>query len=247
MALLVLVKLSWLNFLANRHIYISDRRVAEADWLFQFNKTGKWYAGLALKYWLYKNIKDAQGQLLYFNRSEHNQFYTPFGFALLKDTRNNQLNAVTGLYFKFLVQKYHGKTLNYSKVLLDGRKYFHWGNTVLALKNKFVYSNGPVLDPALFGGDETARGFYLGRYRPQYFNTFQAENRFVIYRRWGLAIFGGLSYLNYNNLKSPLVLVNGGAGLRFIMDRKEKINLRLDLAFGSHKNNGFYIAFGESF
>jgi len=40
---------------------------------------------------------------------------------------------------------------------------------------------------------------------------------------------------------------NYGIGLRFLMDKKDNINLRLDYVIGSQNNSGFYVSFGESF
>jgi hypothetical protein len=36
-------------------------------------------------------------------------------------------------------------------------------------------------------------------------------------------------------------------GIRFLADRKEKINLRIDYAAGIQGQRGFYFAFGEAF
>jgi hypothetical protein len=40
---------------------------------------------------------------------------------------------------------------------------------------------------------------------------------------------------------------NGGLGLRILVDKSENTNLRLDYAVGSGGQDGFYVAFGESF
>jgi hypothetical protein len=40
---------------------------------------------------------------------------------------------------------------------------------------------------------------------------------------------------------------NYGGGIRFLMDKEEHTNLRLDYAVGQDGNKGFYVVFGESF
>ena len=91
--------------------------------------------------------------------------------------------------------------------------------------------------------------YFYGRFRDNNLLILQTEFRSQIYRRFGYAIFGGISEVSsslsgftVNNVKP-----NYGVGLRFLIDRKEKINLRLDYGIGIDGQSGFYISFGESF
>jgi hypothetical protein len=78
--------------------------------------------------------------------------------------------------------------------------------------------------------------------------TAQYELRTSPRFRFSLACFGGLSYL-YHDLEGSdaRLFYNYGAGLRFLIDRKEQVNLRFDYAIGADGQSGFYIGFGESF
>jgi hypothetical protein len=40
---------------------------------------------------------------------------------------------------------------------------------------------------------------------------------------------------------------NAGMGLRFLVDKQDRTNLRFDYAVGQDGNRGFYFSFGESF
>jgi len=64
-----------------------------------------------------------------------------------------------------------------------------------------------------------------------------------------LAAFGGvlLIYEQPRFINNENVKPNAGIGLRFLVDKNENTNLRLDYAIGKNNQSGFYISFGESF
>ena len=102
---------------------------------------------------------------------------------------------------------------------------------------------------ALIGGDKNVRGYYYGRFRDKNLSSIQSEFRTVLFWRLGISVFGGISkvYSNTGDFDLNNLKPNYGFGLRFLMDKKEQINLRLDYARGSKNQAGFYVVFGESF
>jgi outer membrane protein assembly factor BamA len=239
------------NDTGSLQLYTSQRRFGEFSFLARISKKERWFLGPAFRYVIYRNVAFLS-PFLDKQFSDFADAFSPFGICLLKDTRNNLLNPTKGHYFQLIGHYMHNKPAanDYAKLGLEVRKYFSFKKNTLALKWKNAYSGGPPLDAAVFGGDETARGFYLGRYRPLAFSSFQAETRITIYRRWGIALFGGANYLRMNSTQmvTPNYLkFNAGTGLRFMIDRKERINLRFDYAIASNRNTGFYVAFGEAF
>jgi hypothetical protein len=64
-----------------------------------------------------------------------------------------------------------------------------------------------------------------------------------------MAAFGGTSLIcdDFSNVTSNSIKPNGGLGLRFLVDKEENTNLRIDYAIGTAGQDGFYISFGESF
>lgn len=165
--------------------------------------------------------------------------------SLLYDSRNNPLNADSGFYSQFQVHPMLGSAGFYMKSSLDVRKYFRIKRSAIALRSRTVYSSGPTLDAVAFGGDENARGFYQGLLRAPFMSTLQVEWRLQLLKRWGWAFFAGESAIS--NQSSTLYAWNAGTGLRFLVDRQARINLRMDMAWGQGGNSGFYVAFGESF
>jgi hypothetical protein len=173
------------------------------------------------------------------------------GFTVLKDTRDNLLNAWSGTYLE-LSNTYSLYDKRYAKLHLDLRKYEQLHKRVVAagrLYNEFTFGTPHFYDYAIIGGDKFTRGFFYGRFREKNFSTLQAELRANVIWRLGVAVFGGatklypeLNQFSFNNIKP-----NYGAGIRFLIDRKSNINLRFDYAQGSDGQDGFYVAFGESF
>ncbi len=171
----------------------------------------------------------------------------------LKDSRNSILSPVQGSYFEF------GNTFSfgpgfYMKSSLDYRTYFGFGESkksVLAGRfyHSAVFGNPPFYDYPMIGGDEYVRGYYLGRFRDKNFSTMQLEFRNRLFWRAGMAVFGGISLMNANmgNIKNDGFKPNAGIGIRFLVDKNENTNLRLDYAVGVQNQSGFYISFGESF
>lgn len=86
--------------------------------------------------------------------------------------------------------------------------------------------------------------------------VFQSDwNYFTEEEKWffrGLAHFSKYPDLYYGigpntSAKNENVKPNAGIGLRFLVDKSENMNLRLDYAIGKNNQSGFYISFGEPF
>ena len=174
------------------------------------------------------------------------------GVTLLKDTRNNLLNSSAGTYLEMTPTYNYAGNYSYIKLWADARGYKSIGPKLILsgrFLNEITIGNAPFFDCSLIGGDNKIRGFYYGRYREQNLSTIQGEARMIVWWRIGFAAFGGLTKLypgfdalSFNNIKT-----NYGGGIRFVIDRKQNINLRLDYAIASGGQDGFYISFGESF
>ena len=101
---------------------------------------------------------------------------------------------------------------------------------------------------AALGGTRRMRGYYEGRFRDLKSLLFQAEYRNIIQGRFGYTLFasvGAVSHEISDFHDSPLRYA-AGAGLRFRIDRKEKLNLRLDVALGK-SSQALYFTIGEAF
>lgn len=230
-----------------RTTFNSSRWNSEAAFLFRISKKKSVYVGPALRYIEYSNIARLEGDSSTFAQLKNARRISPIGVSAILDQRNNPLNATKGKYVSLLSHFMTGNANQYFRHTADFRAYHTVKKTVLAGRFKAALSGGDVMDAVLFGGDETTRGYYLGRYIVGYYATAQAEMRRFFLKRWGLAVFGGSSLLGYDIAHRDRIVGNYGAGLRFLIDRKSNINMRFDYAHGSSGNSGFYVAFGESF
>ena len=177
------------------------------------------------------------------------------GLAAMWDKRGNILNPQAGGHYISLAniffQKAWGSTYDFTRWELDMRKYVPLAQKgILALQGVATLQAGtpPFRMMALLGSGADMRGYYRGRFRDRQYMSAQAEYRYIIYRRWGVAGFAGvgdvapvIGKFSVQSLKPSY-----GVGIRFLIDRKENVNMRLDMAWGQG-SDGFYVAFGEAF
>lgn len=232
---------------SNELVFNSNRLIVEIHGLKGLGN--KLFMGLNFRYIDYRNIRYDNDDT-YFPELKENRTIG-FGYEIVKDTRNNLLTPTKG-YYIYLNAGINFCDENYPEATLDIRYYKTWKEKftlALRLLNDLNFANPPFYDLAMMGGDKNVRGYYYGRFRDNHLTTLQSEFRFPVVWRIGLAAFGGLSDLYSASNKSGLnkVNYNYGMGLRFLVDKSDKTSLRLDYAVGRGGNNGFYIAFGESF
>ena len=93
------------------------------------------------------------------------------------------------------------------------------------------------------------RGYYDGRYKDLDQMIFQAEYRFPIYKRFSAVAFGGTGSVAKNFADYALndFKYSYGGGIRFAVDTKEKLNIRVDYGIGQGRNSGLYLQLGEAF
>jgi outer membrane protein assembly factor BamA len=208
------------------------------------------FTGATLKYIQYWNVNSIEVSPLSYNELTDNS-NIGIGYSILKDNRNNILSPTNGVYI-YANSTYNFSKSNYWEFILDVRSYKTW-NDKFTIAGRFVndfnLNTPPFYDNAILGGDKFVRGYYYGRFRDKNLTNLQLEFRFPVYWRFGLASFGGVSnlYSNLSSLKIASTKYNAGLGIRFMIDKQDRTNLRFDYAIGSDKNSGFYVSFGESF
>ncbi len=225
----------------------SDRFLADARLLRQIGE--QWFVGAQMRMASYRRIRTdteraTPGEL-------HAATVGGFRAVLLKDSRDHLLAPKKGRLGHFAVGPMFGLD-PYLKAVADVRTYHTRGDigtAALRWYNEWTLGSAPFFDMAMLGGDEYVRGYYLGRDRDRHLSTLQAEVRSSALWRLGLAAFGGLSvqYGPTAAWRRDHVMPNGGVGIRFLVDKREGTNLRLDYAVGRGGSNAFYVAFGEAF
>jgi len=176
------------------------------------------------------------------------------GLVMHWDTRDNVFSPSSGNYHQLsatLYRKTLGSDYDFTSYNLDLRRYVSlFSSHVLAFQGcvNFISGDPPFQALSLIGGDETMRGYYLGRYRDKNMIAVQMEYRLPLWKRIGLVGFVGYgdvaAKISHFDLKSFRYSV--GLGLRYMLSPKERLNLRLDVGFGEG-TAGVYFTASEAF
>jgi outer membrane protein assembly factor BamA len=176
-------------------------------------------------------------------------------FILSWDTRNNAFSPSRGFYAQYLFGMYPGflgSQFNFTTQNWDVRKYFPLrNNRVLAMQFNMIITNGnvPIRNMANIGSNSFMRGYYEGRFTDLDLMAVQAEYRTPVWKRLGVVFFAGAGkvgsrfpdLIDFSHIKPSV-----GVGLRFSLNSREKLNLRVDAGFGQ-QSQGTYINVGEAF
>ncbi len=222
-------------------------------------KNQKLFFGLETRALQYYNMRLEPGGLLETEKPNGYNGSSSIGLgpALTWDGRDNVVNASRGFYFDMRYSTYSktlGGTVGYHRTYIDLRKYINVKPSkrhILAMElfGNFVRGEVPIKEYAEFGGPRIMRGYYRGRFRDNYMTAFQAEYRMPVYKRIGFVAFAGLGKV-YNPAELNLygLHYSYGGGVRMNINKREKLNLRLDYARGDpHYHGYFYLGFAESF
>ncbi len=175
------------------------------------------------------------------------------GINLVWDRRDNLFYPTSGHYqfIKFIVYT-EPSDYTFTTFELDVRHYKKlFKNQVLAtnLYLKNVSGNAPFYELPALGGHQRMRGYFQGRYRDKNYVTLQTEYRQYFWKRFGFVAFGGIgdvseeiTDLSLNELKYSF-----GGGLRYLFNKKEHVNLRMDIGIGRDGNTGIYFGIEEAF
>jgi outer membrane protein assembly factor BamA len=178
------------------------------------------------------------------------------GASFTYDTRNDAFAPDKGVFLQGYFNHFapiFGSDFQYTNYVIDVRGFIKtYKKQVLALQAYTDINNGtvPLRSLASFGGANSMRGYYDGRYRDKDQVVFQAEYRMPVYRRLGAVVFGGIGNVSHDcdYLSRVAVKYSYGGGLRIALTRSEKLNLRLDYGIARDgQSKGFYFQLGEAF
>jgi len=177
------------------------------------------------------------------------------GVSWTWDTRDNRFYPTSGHVYEGQLISYFdliGSDFTYTNLTVDLRSYRKWNKKrVLALQayGSFIADSPPFYNLSALGGDSRMRGYYYGRYRDKQYVMAQGEFRQYFWRRFGYVVFLGAGEVFGNSdLTLHEVRLSAGVGLRYLFDKTEGVNLRMDLGFGlGQHTNGVYFGLGEAF
>jgi len=117
-------------------------------------------------------------------------------------------------------------------------------NSVLAFQFTTHFSHGdtPLQELGRFGGSKTMRGYFEGRYTDRHLFSTQVEWRQKLTPLWGVIAFAGMGgvapTIDQFSIKHTRPAI--GVGVRFLIDKKEDLNLRLDFGVGQKKIKNYF-------
>lgn len=175
-----------------------------------------------------------------------------FGGDLVWDSREHLFTPKSGSYQYFKAVIYPGVSdFNFAFFEFDVRNYVSFKNGGVLASNFFIQSatgETPFYKLPSLGGKQM-RGYFFGRYRDNFYGMAQLEYRKSFAKRWGYVLFGTVGNVsesivdyNFQSLKYSF-----GSGLRYMFNKKERVNLRADIGIGADGNSGVYFGIEEAF
>ncbi len=181
------------------------------------------------------------------------------GLLVNYDTRDNIFYPVSGIYFQWAMALFHrllGSDYGFRYYSLDFRRYLSCSSSgVLALHfyTRLMNGNPPFQMLSGLGGRidgyNIMRGYYEGRYRDKQLLALQLEYRlWPLWQELGLVTFAGWGDVSdkIKNFELQSFKYFLGVGIRFRINSREKLNIRVDYAMGPG-TGGWYITVGEAF
>lgn len=216
----------------------------------------KIYAGIRYVYDAFKiSLRDTTASLAKDKVTGYNGGQiSGFGILLNYDSRDNIFYPSRGILAETMLygeNSLTGSQFKYSRISFDISSYFLlFKRHVLAINGVGIFISGdvPFYQMATIGGSKKLRGYFEGKYRDKNLMLLQAEYRAPLFWRIGVVGFGGYGVVSdkLSNTCIQNFRYNYGAGLRFLLDKKQKINVRLDYGLG-YKSKGFYLTITEAF
>lgn len=224
----------------------------------QRSLSGHLYAGILYEYQRVIKVDYLAGGLFDKENIEGRNGYhvSGLGASLTYDTRNNAFAPDKGVFLQGYFNHFAsflGSDFNYTNYVLDTRWFIRtYKKQVLALQGYMFVNSGnvPLRSLASFGGANSMRGYYDGRFRDKDQVVVQAEYRVPVIGRLGAAAFAGIGNVSHNcdYFSTQALKYSYGGGLRVALNKSEKLNLRLDYGIGrGGKSKGFYFQLGEAF
>ena len=215
------------------------------------------FLGMVYEYQRVFEVEYARGQL--FDKENvmgrHGYHISGMGLSVTYDTRNNAFSPDRGVMLQFYFDHFapaFGSDYQYTNFVLDARRFIKvYRGQVLALQAFGSFNTGPtpLRSLAFIGGASNLRGYYAGRFRDKNAAIVQAEYRVPLFWRIGAAGFAGMGNVGpeLKDIDFQCLKYSYGGGLRVALNKKEKLNLRLDYGFAKGNSAGFYLQIGEAF
>lgn len=178
-----------------------------------------------------------------------------FGWVFQWDKRNFIYNPNKGFFIDmelFANGKYTGSDFSYRRMSVDASTYFKLAedHTIAVQCSTATIAGDPIFyDMLYFGSPRVMRGIQDRRFKDRNLMVWQTEYRFPIYRR-----LQGVSFLStgtvaprYSDLFTNVWKFSYGAGLRLVLNKADRVRLRLDYGLTPGEGGAFYATIHDAF
>ncbi len=178
------------------------------------------------------------------------------GLVASYDSRDNTRFPYKGMLAELGVSLYpesFGSEENYH--VLEGQANLYHEvrrRQILALRGygRFTPSDTPYVGLSTLGRRSDLRGYTSGENVAENLLSAQAEYRWMFAPKWGVVGFAGVAALydgGMDNIESDNVFFSGGFGFRYVLHEENRVNFRVDFAWGEDDEDGFYVSVSEAF
>lgn len=224
--------------------------------------TTKIYAGLNIQFDHFK-FNDIEKGGIYGDPNLYGKDggkYLALGGSFLFDSRDFTTYSTQGNFLRiryaYAPNLWSDDNFTGNLLELDSRTFFPLHRTVIlaaqaAYRSTLANYNTPFYMYRELGGDNTMRGYYLGRYRDANYAMAQSEIRYRPISRLGVVVFGGLGS-TFSKQHTSRTVGSYGAGLRYFFSLEHNSTIRLDYARGEKRpgekrQSGVYLSLSEAF
>ena len=216
------------------------------------------YLGGALRYHNYFNKDIDRAPLLneLNNLSPIQNEMMGVGVEFNIDKRDNFFYSKKGYFFSFS-SMYHIPIFEnfreFTQTNIKFNKYFNIKNSqVIAFQFQSDFNFGediPFFELHAAGGSRILRSYATNRYRDRNFIGTQVEYRFPLIWRLRGAVFTGVGevFNQPNQVRMDYLKYSYGGGVRFVINKANMLQVRLDYGRGLGNSNVIYLGFGEAF
>jgi hypothetical protein len=210
---------------------------------------GNWYGGMLTRLVDARQNIELDTSSPYFN-VEDDLRSVGVGAYIEFDSRDNPFNSSNGRYFKLdslFNDEAIGSNKTYQSYSAAFRSYHSLTDSmVLAWEVQGCQRVGtaPLWDACTV----KLRGFSATDYLGETSTSGQVEARLQLGSRWGMAAFAGTGFVgsSFNGIREREAIPSYGIGLRFMVLKSKRINLRLDYA-RSTDSDAIHVSVGEAF
>ncbi|MBW1657563.1 BamA/TamA family outer membrane protein [Flavobacterium quisquiliarum] len=246
-----------LSFYANNRPNLPDQEfklnfrstIFYTQWLKQF-KNAKWSAGPQYLFLNSKiNLPDFNLPPPFVKPGDIKSTVSQLGGAIQFDNRDNIFTPDKGIRIQsdfFWSDNAIGSDYDAWRVNLSAIGYYPLAKTLiggLRVEGEQAFGSPPFyLRPGI-----NLRGIPAARYQGKTSIVTEAELRWDVYKRWSIMGFGGLAsaFDDWDKAFAKPVVYSYGTGFRYLMARKFKLRMGVDIAKGN-EDWAYYIVFGSN-